>query len=147
MRMLNVNILGLAMCSREGIKIMRERCIDDAHIINICSMVGHMMPTTSEEAFYMSTKHAVKVLSEGLRREFLLRKSCMRISQVSPGVVETPLFHEMRRYKPEILMKYPHLKPEDIANAVIFALGAPPQVQIAEVIVLPVGQRALGEMC
>ncbi|XP_049836729.1 dehydrogenase/reductase SDR family member 11-like [Schistocerca gregaria] len=145
-RMLDVNVLGLAMCAREGIKIMREKCIDDAHIINICSMVGHWPPATSEEAFYTSTKHAVKALSEGLRQEFVQRKSCMRITQVSPGVVYTDLFNQLHRFKPERLYQHPHLKPEDIANAVIFALGAPPTVQVTEMIVLPVGQKMLGQM-
>ncbi|XP_049938974.1 farnesol dehydrogenase-like [Schistocerca serialis cubense] len=68
------------------------------------------------------------------------------IEQVSPGVVYTDLFNQLQRFKPERLYQHPHLKPEDIANAVIFALGAPPTVQVTEMIVLPVGQKMLGQM-
>merc|ERR1712002_602450 len=39
--MLNVNVLGVCLLSRECVKLMRERKIDDGQIINICSMSGH----------------------------------------------------------------------------------------------------------
>ncbi|XP_049799001.1 dehydrogenase/reductase SDR family member 11-like isoform X2 [Schistocerca nitens] len=79
-RMLQVNVLGLALCTKEAVHLMRAKGVDDGHIVNIGSVAGHWLPLMSEGAFYYGTKHAVRVLSEGLRREFLQRDSNMRVT-------------------------------------------------------------------
>jgi NADP-dependent 3-hydroxy acid dehydrogenase YdfG len=55
----------------------------------------------------------------------LVSKSQYLISQsLSPGVVSTDMAPVMW------LEKQPHLKPEDIADAVVYVLGTPPHVQV-----------------
>ena len=39
-----INVLGLSMCTREAVKSMRARNIDDGHIINICRYITKTHP-------------------------------------------------------------------------------------------------------
>lgn len=52
---------------------------------------------------------------------------------VSPGLVESELTQAF-------VDKAPHLKGEDVADAVVYVLSTPPHVQVHEVIVRPVGE-------
>lgn len=57
---------------------------------------------------------------------------------ISPGIVRTDIFDENWS---EFLNKTPHLLPKDIADAVIYALGTPPRVQIHELTIKPLGEK------
>ncbi|XP_072044899.1 dehydrogenase/reductase SDR family member 11-like [Amphiura filiformis] len=103
--MININVIGPCVCAREAIKSMKERNVDDGHIINICSLSGHRIQSGSSEIhMYAATKHAVKAITEGLRQELRQMKSNIRVGQISPGDVKTefvlnmypdnPTFHE-----------------------------------------------------
>nr|XP_023409273.1 dehydrogenase/reductase SDR family member 11 isoform X2 [Loxodonta africana] len=67
--MFNVNVLALSICTREAYQSMKERKVDDGHIININSMSGHRVEPQSVIHFYSATKYAVTALTEGLRHE------------------------------------------------------------------------------
>ncbi|XP_035222760.1 dehydrogenase/reductase SDR family member 11-like [Stegodyphus dumicola] len=70
-QILEVNVLALCICSRESIKLMKEKEIDDGQIIHISSIGGHRLPNfpLAGVHFYCGTKHMVRALTEGLRRE------------------------------------------------------------------------------
>ena len=53
-----------------------------------------------------------------------------RCTVIAPGMVDTAFFSEPKPDK---------LKPEDVANAVMFALGQPERSNIPEVTVMPTG--------
>jgi len=84
--MLDVNVLGLCIGTREAVKLMRESKVDDGHVININSMSGHRIVGMP---FYSATKFAVTALTEGLRRELVEAKTHIRATSISPGLVET----------------------------------------------------------
>ncbi|XP_032177938.1 dehydrogenase/reductase SDR family member 11 isoform X3 [Mustela erminea] len=67
--MFNVNVLGLSICAQEAYQSMKERKVDDEHIININSMYGHQVSPHSVIHFYSATKYAITALTEGLRQE------------------------------------------------------------------------------
>merc|ERR1712179_573113 len=88
--MLDVNILGLTICTREAVKQMKERNVDDGHIFQLGSMSGHRIILGSPHIhFYAATKYAVKALVEGLRNELRQMKSNIRVTHISPGLVHT----------------------------------------------------------
>ncbi|RZC33053.1 adh short and/or KR domain containing protein [Asbolus verrucosus] len=64
---LDTNVLGLCMASREAIKIMRANNIN-GHIVHINSIFGHIV-TTSKFNVYPASKFAVTALAETLRQE------------------------------------------------------------------------------
>ncbi|XP_055475897.1 dehydrogenase/reductase SDR family member 11 isoform X1 [Psammomys obesus] len=142
--MFNVNVLALSICTREAYQSMKERNVDDGHIININSMCGHRVPPQSVIHFYSATKYAVTALTEGLRQELLEAQSHIRATCISPGLVETQFAFKLHDKDPEqAAATYEHikcLKPEDVAEAVIYVLSTPPHVQVGDIQMRPTEQ-------
>ncbi|XP_077579217.1 dehydrogenase/reductase SDR family member 11-like isoform X1 [Stigmatopora nigra] len=142
--MLDVNVLGLSICSREAYQSMKERNVDDGHIININSMAGHRVVPNSNVHFYSATKFAVTALTEALRQELLEAKTQIRASCISPGVVETEFALRLNNGDAEKAAdSYSRFKPlaaKDVADAITYVLSAPPHVQIGDVQMRPVKQ-------
>ena len=84
--MLDVNVLGLYICTREAYKLMEKGGVDDGHFVNINSVCGHRV---FRIPFYCATKFAGTALTEGLRRELRNKNSRIRSTAVSPGITET----------------------------------------------------------
>ncbi|XP_037836448.1 dehydrogenase/reductase SDR family member 11-like, partial [Kryptolebias marmoratus] len=124
--MLDVNVVALSVCTREAYQSMKERNVDDGHIINLNSVCGHFVYPSADIHFYTATKFAVTALTEGLRQELLEAKTHIRATCISPGVVETefaPRFYNKTPGKAEEM--YSQIKPleaVDVANAVIYVL-------------------------
>ncbi|XP_055729614.1 dehydrogenase/reductase SDR family member 11-like isoform X2 [Salvelinus fontinalis] len=142
--MIDVNVLALSICTREAYQSMKERNVDDGHIININSMGGHRMVPSADEHFYCATKYAVTALTEGLRQELREAKTHIRATCISPGIVETEFAFRHHNSDPEkaaaVYESIKCLKAQDIASAVTYVLGTPPHVQIGEVQMRPVEQ-------
>ncbi|XP_068441255.1 dehydrogenase/reductase SDR family member 11-like [Clinocottus analis] len=142
--MLDVNVLALCICTREAYQSMKERNVDDGHIININSMSGHRVVNSANTHFYASTKYAVTALTEGLRQELREADTHIRATCISPGIVETEFF--LRFYNnntakaADSYSKFKPLQTIDIANAVTYVLSAPPHVQIGDIQMRPVEQ-------
>ncbi|XP_061538330.1 dehydrogenase/reductase SDR family member 11-like isoform X1 [Phycodurus eques] len=142
--MLDVNVLALSICSREAYQSMKERNVDDGHIININSMGGHRMIHSADVHFYSATKFAVTALTEALRRELREARTHIRASCISPGLVETEFSLRLNNGDTEkaaaAYSKYKPLEAKDVADAVIYVLSAPPHVQVGDVQMRPVEQ-------
>ncbi|XP_036612992.1 dehydrogenase/reductase SDR family member 11 [Trichosurus vulpecula] len=142
--MLNVNVLAVSICTREAYQSMRERSVDDGHIININSMLGHRVLAQSDVHFYSATKFAITALTEGVRQELREANTHIRATCISPGLVETGFAFKLHDSNPvkaaEIYEHIKCLKPEDVAEAVIFVLSTPPHVQIGDIQMMPTEQ-------
>ena len=142
--MLNVNIMGVLNGIGEVLPVMQKQ--HDGLIISTDSVAGHVVYPAS--AVYNGTKYAVRAIMEGLRQEE--KGHGIRSTIVSPGAVRTELVNTIGN--PEItqgisaLMNADDsqalaLNPEDIANAVLYAIDQPKHVAISEVIVRPAEQE------
>ncbi|XP_056330516.1 dehydrogenase/reductase SDR family member 11-like [Danio aesculapii] len=142
--MMDVNVIGLSVCTREAYQSMKERNIDDGHIININSMSGHRVVNSAYTHFYTATKYAVTALTEGLRQELREAKTHIRATSISPGLVETEfayrLFSENQDKASATYKSIKCLQPDDLAKAVVYVLSAPPHVQIGDIQMRPVEQ-------
>ncbi|CAG08971.1 unnamed protein product [Tetraodon nigroviridis] len=78
--MLDVNVLALCVCTREAYQSMKERNVDDGHIIHINSMSGHRVVPSADIHFYSATKYAVTALTEGLRQELRDANTHIRVT-------------------------------------------------------------------
>ncbi|XP_028275229.1 dehydrogenase/reductase SDR family member 11-like [Parambassis ranga] len=135
--MLDVNVVALCICTREAYQSMKERNVDDGHIININSLSGHRVLPIADVHFYSSTKYAVTALTEGLRQELREANTHIKATCISPGVVETEFAPRLHSQNPDkaaaAYTKFKPLEAIDVANAVIYVLSAPPHVQIGDI--------------
>ncbi|XP_049947165.1 dehydrogenase/reductase SDR family member 11-like isoform X1 [Schistocerca serialis cubense] len=136
--MLDVNLLGLSICTREAVQDMFKRGVDDGFIVHICSIAGHVPIHDAEYSMYYASKVAVKTLLEGLRKDLVARKSDIRVGQICPGVVRTEIFKQLTGL-PDDFWEGLFLEPEDIAEAVVFMLSQHPRVQVHDIIIRATG--------
>lgn len=76
---LDVNVLGLCIATREAVKSMNQNEIA-GHIIHINSILGHYVAHVPNVNMYSASKFAVTALTETLRQEFLATNSKIRIT-------------------------------------------------------------------
>ncbi|XP_050521675.1 farnesol dehydrogenase-like [Daktulosphaira vitifoliae] len=138
---MKINVLAQCVCSREAFQSMSKNNTN-GHIVQINSITGHNITPYFGHKMYNATKRAITTLCEGLRHEINLVNSKIKISSISPGSVNTDLF-KTANFKPsdQIKNKVPiqPLDPKDIADAIITVLSTSPNVQIAELIIIPTG--------
>ncbi|GAB0092764.1 Farnesol dehydrogenase [Sergentomyia squamirostris] len=136
---IDTNVMGLVFCTREAYKSM-EKHGRNSHVVHINSVVGHKLLCLLDQPslhMYPPSKYAVTAITEIHRQEFIRSKHHIKVTSVSPGVVETDFF--LPEIK-ELIVQGPHLKPEDVSNSILYILGTPPRVQIHELTIKPFGE-------
>jgi len=139
--MFDVNVIALSICTQHAVKLMREM-EDRGQIIHISSMSGHRVPTGTG-GMYSATKHAVRALTEALRRELRAQDSRIKVTAISPGFVETEFAEVMsgsRETAEAVYGRFPCLQPDDIASTVMHILAQPEHAQIHDVLMRPTQQ-------
>lgn len=76
---LDTNVLGLSIATREAVDQMMENGID-GHVIHINSILGHYVAHVPKLNMYSASKFAVTALTETLRQELVNLKSKIRIT-------------------------------------------------------------------
>lgn len=76
---LNLNVLGLCIATREAVKIMKANNVN-GHIVHINSTLGHTVANIPDLNVYPASKYAVTALTETLRQELTREKSKIKIS-------------------------------------------------------------------
>ena len=138
--MLELNVLGLIAASQAALAGMRARRCGD--IVNISSTAGRI--ANPNGAGYSATKFGVVAFTEALRKE--VYKDRVRLTVIEPGIVETELrehvaHEEARKTINAFAAAVRQLQPEDVANAVLFAVSQPPHVSINEILMRPTDQE------
>ncbi|XP_050507274.1 farnesol dehydrogenase isoform X1 [Diabrotica virgifera virgifera] len=136
---IDVNLIALCIATREAIDIMQKNNID-GYIIHINSIVGHTVLNIPNVNVYPATKHGITALTETLRHELNARKSKIRVTSISPGVVDTELISDTKKSDAFALIKDAMLKSEDIADAISYVLSTPQHVQVHDIIIKPQGE-------
>ncbi|XP_052897701.1 farnesol dehydrogenase-like [Anopheles moucheti] len=130
---IDTNLMGLTLCSREAYQSMKKRSAD-GHIIHINSILGHYVLPMGTLNVYPASKYAVTALTETMRHELRLAGTKIKVTSISPGLVRTEII-------PNSMGDTPLLESEDIADAILYVLGTPPGVQIHELTIKPVGEE------
>ncbi|QFI69412.1 SDR family oxidoreductase [Sinorhizobium alkalisoli] len=133
-----VNIQAVLHLIRLLMPGMVER--DLGHIINISSIAGTY--NFGGNTIYHATKAAVHQLSRQLRVDAYGKR--VRVTEICPGRVETEIFGrllgDMEEAQRRFYDGYESLKPEDISDAIAFAIAAPRHVNIGHIEILPTFQ-------
>ncbi|XP_059485577.1 farnesol dehydrogenase-like [Neocloeon triangulifer] len=143
---LDTNVIALTVFTKAVVQDMKSRGVNDGHIFNINSICGHYISEYPLGYIYTASKHAVTVVTEGLRRELRDMQTQIRVTSISPGLVKTEISVAGGLSKEVADKKYsenPCLEAKDIADALTFALGAPGHVQIHEMVIRATGEFIL----
>ncbi|XP_026333158.1 farnesol dehydrogenase-like [Hyposmocoma kahamanoa] len=133
----NVNLTGLVLCTRRAINLMKKYQVD-GHIINVDSLAGHYIPFVPGFNIYPGTKYGVRAFSGTLVNELAQLKSKIKVTNLSPGLVRTEMAVEATK-----AVDFMPLEPQDIADAVLYAVATPPNVNITELTIQPVNEKRL----
>ncbi|MEL0047669.1 MAG: SDR family oxidoreductase [Gammaproteobacteria bacterium] len=156
-QMVDTNIVAVLTGCQAAVKAMRS-CGTNGHIVNVSSVSAQR----NNSGVYGATKHAVNVISSSLRDE--LEEDDIRVTNVLPGATSTNF---ARNFPSEFVHQFiaasgldidftpgEHLpaesleamadnlkkmlcQPTDVANAVLYAVSQPINVNIAEIVVRP----------
>lgn len=138
-RMIDVNIKGVLYGIAAALPHMQQQ--KAGHIINVSSVAGHKVGPTF--AVYSATKHAVRVISEGLRME--VTPYNIRTTVISPGAVFTELLNQIT--DPEVAAanrkatESMAVPAESFARAVAFAISQPEEMDVNEILFRPTRQE------
>lgn len=140
-QMIDVNIKGVLYAIHAVYPGMSQR--GTGHIVNISSIAARQ--TYPSAGVYAGTKHAVRAISDTLRKEAL--RYGVRVTDIQPGAVATELpdsiVHEKIRaaVKENMYAEGSHiLQPDDIANAILYAITQPAYVDVSELHIRPLIQ-------
>ena len=129
-----------------GLLRMTRLCLphirDGGHIVNMGSIAGRQ--PYENAAVYVASKYAVRGFTYALREDLLGRP--IRLTTVDPGLVESN-FSRVRFRGDDDKAKEPYegvdpLRPEDIAECILFALTRPLHVNIDELVVKALAQSS-----
>lgn len=135
--MMDINVKGLLYVSKAVIPQMTDR--KSGHIINIGSSAGKEVYPKGN--VYCGSKHAVLAITEGMRID--LNPYGIKVTAINPGLVETEFSKVRFKNDPiadTVYKGYKALQPEDIAEAIFFAISRPPHVNIADILMFCTAQ-------
>ncbi|RYG33596.1 SDR family oxidoreductase [bacterium] len=137
-RTIDVNIKGVLYGIAAALPLFKAQM--SGHFVNVSSVAGHKI--SAEGVVYAATKHAVRVISEGLRQE--VKPYNVRTTIISPGAVDTELpasspdpdiAADMQKFYNEVA-----IPTDSFARTVAFALEQPDDVDINEILYRPTRQ-------
>jgi NADP-dependent 3-hydroxy acid dehydrogenase YdfG len=138
--MIDGNVKGLLYVSKAVMPIMVAR--EKGHIINLSSVAGKY--TYPNGAVYCASKSAVEAISEGMRHD--LTKYGIKVTNIAPGAVETDF--SLVRFKGDVERAkkvyegFDPIQPEDVADAILYAINTPDRVTIADIVLYAKAQSA-----
>jgi 3-oxoacyl-[acyl-carrier protein] reductase len=135
--MIDVNVKGAIYSARAALPYLVDS--DAADLVMVASEAGRRgLPL---EAVYCSSKFAQVGLTRALDHE--LREKGVRCTTVAPGGVATD-FAMGRGRTPDMPELAGMMKPEDVADAVMYVLTRPRNHRILEVAFRPVSEPSMG---
>lgn len=136
--MVDTNLKGLLYVTRAVLPQMVEQ--GGGHVVNIGSIAGHEVYPGGN--VYCASKHAVAALTRATGIDLL--GTGVRMSTVDPGMVETEFslvrFHCDERRADAVYRGFEPLRPEDVADAVLFCATRPPHANVRELVLMPSAQ-------
>ena len=136
--MIDTNVKGLLYVTRAVVPGMVER--GSGHVVNLGSTAGELPYPNG--AVYCATKAAEKSINDGLRQDVL--GTPVRVTSIDPGMVQTDFslvrFRGDDARAAKVYQGITPLSPTDVADAILWAASRPAHVNIAHVLMTPVGQ-------
>jgi 3-hydroxy acid dehydrogenase/malonic semialdehyde reductase len=139
---LETNVNGLIRMTRLCLPHTR----DGGHIVNLGSVAGRQ--AYEKGSLYVTSKFAVRGFTYALREDLLGRP--IHLTTVDPGLVETDFSLVRFRGNEETARKVYEgveaMKPDDIAECVLFVVTRPQHVNVDEIVVKALAQSSGGRI-
>jgi NADP-dependent 3-hydroxy acid dehydrogenase YdfG len=136
--MIDINVKGVLYGIAAAMPVFKEQGF--GHFINIISTSG--IKIVPLQGIYAGTKNAVRTISEALRQE---SNGQYRVTGISPGFVKTELVSNLKDSKMrdsfQQTMDEMAISPNSIANAVIYAISQPDNVEVGDIVIRPTKQN------
>jgi NADP-dependent 3-hydroxy acid dehydrogenase YdfG len=136
--MIDVNLKGVLYGMAAAVPVFKSQ--QSGHIVNIISTAG--LKITPMMGVYAGTKNAVRTITEAFRQE---SDGSIRITGISPGFVQTDFAENIKNKKMKTMvingMEEMGISPAAIANAVLYAVSQPEDVEIGELVIRPSKQN------
>jgi NADP-dependent 3-hydroxy acid dehydrogenase YdfG len=137
-RMVETNLLGSMYAVHAALPHLLE---SKGTVVQVSSTSGRI--ASAAGAAYSATKFGITGFIESLRQEVTTQG--VRVVVVEPGFVSTelashitdPAIQAMAKQMAESMRT---LQPEDIANAIVYALGQPDHVSVNQLLIRPTDQ-------
>jgi 3-hydroxy acid dehydrogenase / malonic semialdehyde reductase len=135
---LETNVHGVVRMTRLCLPHLR----DGGHIVNLGSIAGRQ--AYEKAAVYVTSKYAVRGFSYALREDLLGRP--IHVTTVDPGLVESNFSRVRFRGDEEkasaVYANVEPLRPDDVADCVVFAVTRPEHVNVDEIVVKALAQSS-----
>jgi NADP-dependent 3-hydroxy acid dehydrogenase YdfG len=129
-RIIDVNVKGVLNGIAAVLPVMQAQ--GSGHIINTASTAAHAVG--AQFGVYCASKHAVRVITEGLRQEM----DRLRVTLISPGVTESELGSDISIESTANAVKQLRsiaLSAGAIARAVLYVISQPADVDVNEMVI------------
>jgi NADP-dependent 3-hydroxy acid dehydrogenase YdfG len=139
-RMVETNLLGTMYATHAALPHLLQ---SKGTIVQTSSTSGRVASPGS--SVYAATKFGVNAFSEALRKEVTTQG--VRVVLIEPGMVATELTSHitdpgMQAVAQDMIASMRTLHPEDIANAIVYAISQPSHVSVNEILIRPTDQAA-----
>lgn len=136
--MIDINLKGVLYGMAAAIPIFKKQ--QSGHIVNIISTSG--IKIVPMQGIYAGTKNAIRTIAEAFRQE---SDGSIRITGISPGFVKTDFANSIKNKEMKTTiqkgMEQIAINPIAIANAVIYAISQPGDVEIGDIVIRPSKQN------
>ena len=109
------------------------------HVIITSSRAGIM--SVPGNAVYCGTKHFVRAMLDSFHTESIQEGTNIRTTTIYPGAIKTELLNQVAESKAKEMVSQFYenvgLEPEVIANAVLYAISQPDNVDVSDLVVRP----------
>jgi NAD(P)-dependent dehydrogenase (short-subunit alcohol dehydrogenase family) len=132
-RVVLVNLLGTAAVVRAALPYVRAA---RGRVVTVASTLGHR--AVSDATAYCASKFGVVGFTRALTAEL---RGEVGVTMLTPGGMRTAFFDDRDdRYKPPAELEL--CDPNDVADAITFALTRPPGCEVRELVVTPPGETS-----
>lgn len=136
--MIDINLKGVLYGMAAVIPVFKQQ--QAGHIVNIISTSG--IKIVPMQGVYAGTKNAIRTIAEAFRQE---SDGNIRITGISPGFVKTDFANNIKNQEMKAAIQHGMelfaIDPIAIANAVIYAISQPGDIEIGDIVIRPSKQN------
>lgn len=137
MSMVNINIVGVLNSIAAVLPEFTAQ--KSGHILVTSSVAG--TKSVPGNAVYSGTKHFVRAMLDSFRAESVMEGTNIRTTVIYPGAIKTELLNTIAPSETKKMVERFYeevgMEPDVIANAVLYAISQPDNVDVSDLIVRP----------